>query len=355
MAWAQDAPPRTSPLVIPEWCEPEGAADHSRAVFHRFATTDIDRVRDSMCGRFRPHAINLRGRPHEPRLFELDEVALGDELILTKFRYNREVTIEAPPLDDFFILKFALSGRCETRQGDLSTCSLPGTLCVLNTTQPIRMDMDDAYSQMTVKIGRTALEQALAADIGHGFSHSLEFATSAQPLRGGLASLARTVMAIWGDLAAAGDHSGYCLRTVQKSTQQTVATLLLSAFPNNFSDALRRPGTGPVPYFVLRAERFIRKYATEPIALADIVRASTVSERALQAGFRRFRATSPTGYLKAVRLEQARLSLLGNARAHRTVAEIALDCGFSHPSKFTQSYKAWYGETPSETVRRSFG
>lgn len=354
MPWAQDAPPRTLPLMIPEWRDPEDALNHPTTVFHRFVTADIDRVRDSMCGRFRPHAINPRGRPREPRLFELDEVALGGDLILTKFRYNREVTIEAPPLDDFFILKFALSGRCETRQGNLSTCSLPGTLCVLNTTQPIRMDMDDAYSQMTVKIGRDALEQALAADIGSGLPHRLEFVTSAQPLRGGLASLARTVMAIWGDLAAAGDHSGYCLRPVQKSTLQTVATLLLSAFPHNYSDAPRPPGEGPVPYFVLRAERFIRNHAAEPITLADIVRASAVSERALQAGFRRFRATSPTGYLKAVRLEQAHLSLLANARARRTIAEIALDCGFSHPSKFAQSYKACYGETPSDTVRRNF-
>ena len=352
MASVRNAVAGIAPLVIPEWRGPNIADGVAASVFHRFATTDLDVVRDTMCGRFRPHAINPRGRPGEPRLFELDEVALGGDLILTKFRYNREVTIEAPPLDDFFVMKFTLSGRCQTWQGNASTNSLPGTLCVLNTTQPIRLDMDDAYSQMTVKIGRSVLEEALAADLGRRLPRRLEFLTAARPLHGGLASLARTVVAVWGDLAATGDHSGYCLKAVQKSTQQTIAALLLSAFPHNFSDALPGLGEGPVPYFVLRAERFIRAHAAEPIALADIVRAAGVGERALQAGFRRFRSTSPTGYLKRERLEQARLALIAGARTRRTVTDIALGCGFSHPSKFAQCYRSRYGETPSETLRR---
>lgn len=351
MAWTEEGELLAAPLMIPEWSGAGDVAGPKKDMFYRFASTDIDAVRACMCRLFRPHAIRPREQVHEPRLFELNEVALSSDLVLTKLRYNREVTIESPPLDEFFVIKFTLSGTCQTWQGGAFTNSRPGSLCVLNTTQPIRLDMDRAYSQMAVRISRAILEQSLADDLGHGLPYRLEFLTDAQPLEGPLASLARTVAMVWSDLAA-GERSGYNLRAVQHNTQKTIAALLLSTFPHNFSTQLRRASGGPVPYFISRAERFIRDHAQSPIGLADIAQASAVSERTLQAGFRRFRSLSPTGYLKAVRLELARQALLASTRTRKTVTEIALECGFSHLSKFARAYKSCYGETPSETARR---
>src|SRR5690606_5536559 len=119
------------------------------------------------------HAIRPKERVRDPRRFELDEIPVGSDLVLTRVRYNRAVTIEAPPLDEFFVMQFTLTGTCETRQGRVTTQVRPGQLCVLNATRPIYQDMDSSFGQMAVKISRSLLERQLAAELGRGLPHLL--------------------------------------------------------------------------------------------------------------------------------------------------------------------------------------
>ncbi|HEX2431520.1 MAG TPA: helix-turn-helix domain-containing protein, partial [Aestuariivirgaceae bacterium] len=41
------------------------------------------------------------------------------------------------------------------------------------------------------------------------------------------------------------------------------------------------------------------------------------------------------------------------ARPGDTATAIAYDCGFGHLGEFAQSYRLRFGESPSETLRRS--
>ena len=52
-----------------------------------------------------------------------------------------------------------------------------------------------------------------------------------------------------------------------------------------------------------------------------------------------------------LRLEQAHATLRASAKAN--VSEIALACGFTHFSRFAETYRRHYGETPSVTLRRA--
>ncbi len=349
MAFPREDALSARPFSIPEFAGDVSGGRIAGNPFFHFASTDFEAVTDRLCRLFKPHDIKPRSGWREERLFELDEMAVGTDLVLAKISYNRDVTIEAPPLDDFFVLQFTLTGACQTSQGQLSTIVDPGKLCVLNVSRPIRQDMDGAYSQMAVKISRSVLERQLAADLGHGLPRLLEFSAEAQPLSGSLASLARILSTIWSDMGSG--VSAYHQPTVQRSTQQMIASLLLSAFPHNFSDQFHRNGEIPAPYFVRRAERYIQDNAQNAITLADIVAASSVSQRTLQTGFRHFRDTTPMAYLKSVRLELARQALMMSGKDAKTVTDVAFDCGFTHLSKFAQDYKARYGETPSATAR----
>ncbi|MGQ3029508.1 MAG: helix-turn-helix transcriptional regulator, partial [Ferrovibrionaceae bacterium] len=80
---------------------------------------------------------------------------------------------------------------------------------------------------------------------------------------------------------------------------------------------------------------------------------SGTSLRALQEGFRRFKGTTPMGYLRGVRLARVRAELTGPGMADRSVTEIALRWGFTHLGRFAESYRAAYGETPSATLRQN--
>ncbi|MDW4572965.1 helix-turn-helix transcriptional regulator [Microbacterium sp. M3] len=101
-----------------------------------------------------------------------------------------------------------------------------------------------------------------------------------------------------------------------------------------------------------RAVAYIDEHAQDPVTLADVASASRLSVRALQAGFRRYLDTTPMGYLQKVRLSSARLDLLAGDPTRETVAAIARRWGFTHLGRFASSYRAAFGELPSESLRR---
>jgi AraC-like DNA-binding protein len=96
----------------------------------------------------------------------------------------------------------------------------------------------------------------------------------------------------------------------------TVAATALAVFPNTAMgeptiedrrDAHR--GT------LRRAMAFIEAHADQDISIADIARASNVSTRAVQLAFRRHLDTTPTAYLRRVRLDHAHRDLRNAAAA----------------------------------------
>lgn len=73
--------------------------------------------------------------------------------------------------------------------------------------------------------------------------------------------------------------------------------------------------------------------------------------RTLERHFRGFIGCSPSGYLRELRLAQAREALL-HAPAGARVTDIATQCGFTHLGRFATQYQRRYGEIPSATIAR---
>ena len=123
---------------------------------------------------------------------------------------------------------------------------------------------------------------------------------------------------------------------------------LLRAFPNTTMTAARMPAAGSAgPAVVRRATAFIEARADRPLTVAEIAAASGVDPRTLQAAFRRYTDTTPSGYLRRVRLQQARAQL----RAARpgdgtTVDGVARRWGFVRPRRFASAYREAFGEPP---------
>jgi transcriptional regulator GlxA family with amidase domain len=130
-----------------------------------------------------------------------------------------------------------------------------------------------------------------------------------------------------------------------------VSTLLVS-MPHNRQRALEAASTSIAPFFVRRAERFIEENARQAVDLEDLAGVAGVSTRALQMGFRRFRNTTPTAYLRAIRLELARTELARAKRNGGSVTSIGHLCGFGHLGRFAADYKARFDESPSQTLLR---
>jgi AraC family ethanolamine operon transcriptional activator len=104
---------------------------------------------------------------------------------------------------------------------------------------------------------------------------------------------------------------------------------------------------------VERARRYIHSNLAEPIRLSHLCRFARTEARALEYGFQDLVGLSPIAYIRTTRLHRARGLLRSTAVNHRSISEIALDCGFWHLSQFAVDYKSLFGESPSITFRRT--
>ncbi|WP_216207216.1 helix-turn-helix domain-containing protein [Amycolatopsis aidingensis] len=141
---------------------------------------------------------------------------------------------------------------------------------------------------------------------------------------------------------------------VASAAARLLGATILSTFP---STALTEPtaGDGRDSHSgtLRRAVAFIDDHADQDISVADIAAAANVTIRALQYAFRRWHNTTPTGYLRLVRLRHAHQELLAaDPTAGATVTQIAARWGFFHQGRFAQHHREVYGETPYRSLLR---
>lgn len=125
----------------------------------------------------------------------------------------------------------------------------------------------------------------------------------------------------------------------------------LSCFASTYADAISRSRDGAGVQTVRRAVAFIDENAHHPITIDDVAAAAHISTRGLQYAFQRSLETTPTDYLRRVRLDGAHRDLRRGAPGE-TVARIARRWGFGNPSRFAALYRHTYGRSPKETLEQ---
>ena len=98
---------------------------------------------------------------------------------------------------------------------------------------------------------------------------------------------------------------------------------------------------------------FLERYEDFPISIPAICKEIGTSERTLRYAFTDFFSVSPKQYLQAFRLNEVRRTLNQTYLPGTKVIDIANRWGFSHMGKFSVDYKKLFGESPSETLRKS--
>jgi transcriptional regulator GlxA family with amidase domain len=95
---------------------------------------------------------------------------------------------------------------------------------------------------------------------------------------------------------------------------------------------------------------FIHQRLDEAIGVEDITRHLCVSRRWLEYAFRDAFGITPYQYLRRVRLERARRTLVTDPR--KKVYQVALSTGFSSARQFTTSFRQFFGFSPSDCRRQ---
>lgn len=271
--------------------------------------------------------------------FQLDEMAIGAR---ARFGFV--------PEEGFFISR-VVEGHLGVREHGWAEDELfvPGEIALAGRSG-IEMETDvDAFAQEVVTVPAAAVREAA----GLGPDAEVPVFTSAHPISPQRARTWKRARDFVNDMLEV-DPDVATAPLVIGSANRMLASLLLVTFPNKAiappprrddHDA-RRPGT------IHRAIAFIESSADLDIGIADIAAAAEVSRRAIQLAFRRHLDTTPTAYLRRVRLDLAHAELIAGSPADLTVTEVAYRWGFSSPSRFAERYRTAFGCSPSETLRR---
>lgn len=311
-----------------------------------FHSNDIDFVRAEVAKVYCDHKLSMVGR--ENQLDARHHHAKIADISLNFMHYGTEVDITPGELDKFFLIQLPLQGFAEINCGKETAVSTKNAASIPAPDKHLSMRWSEDCEQLMVQISRDAMEKRLSSMIAQPINKPLEF-----------------------DLLMAGDDQkikawwrliDYML-TEFESTQpitagggaahmeQLIMTNLLYAQPHNYTDTLLSKSHSIAPVHVKKAEEYIRAHIAQAISIDDLVAATGVSPRSLHEGFRKFRGQSPLNYLRSLRLESARKELL--VADGENVTAIATKWGFTQLGRFSVTYKEVYGESPSQTIRRS--
>ena len=99
---------------------------------------------------------------------------------------------------------------------------------------------------------------------------------------------------------------------------------------------------------VQRARDYVHAHLANDIRISELCDHCGVSLSTLERLFKRELKIAPKDYILAARLADVRRKLWDDDPQAQTIAEVALNSGFSHMGRFSQQYRKHFGRLPSE-------
>jgi AraC family ethanolamine operon transcriptional activator len=104
---------------------------------------------------------------------------------------------------------------------------------------------------------------------------------------------------------------------------------------------------------VQRVKAILEEYADSPIHISELAVVVGVSERTLRRAFNKYYGFGPRTYLFLRLVNKVRQNLLRADPDETTVTEVLTKWGVWEFGRFSGRYKRFFGELPSDTLRRS--
>jgi AraC-like DNA-binding protein len=331
-----DALPRTVP-------SPTEAPD----IVH-FSSEDMDQARSVLNRFYYPVAV---GMPEGARGFGLGmEVIQLGPLTVGQLTYAAPITLIVPEIDAYHV-SMPTTGRMHARHAGHEVVATPATGVVFGPGAPVYTLHDANSAELSVKIERDALEQELAALLGHPVEGPLDLPPAMNLTEGPGQSWSRLVQLLRDELEF--EESLIYHPLIAEQLRSSVISGLLLSVPHRYHDELTGPAPVGPPRAIRRAIEAIHEEPERPFSVGDLAQIAGMSVRSLQEGFRRHVGCAPMSYLQGVRLDLARESLLRSDPTRVTVAAVAHRWGFAHLGRFASAYRGRFGESPSETLRNN--
>lgn len=285
------------------------------------------------------HSIRLSQTSHPAA--DLSHRKFGD-LDLCRISYGGTVRVTSEALETIYHLQILLKGHCLWRGArGQEHHFVPGELLLINPDDPVDLTYSQDCEKFIVKMPGSLLEAACAENHWHWPGEGIRFTASRHSLQeiGGLLNLL--------GLVCEEAESGIAPPRLQEHYGRIIANKLL-CLQNN----VRREQPGGASAIFERVVHFIEENLKQDITLEQLAGLVNVSPRSLYALFEKHARTTPRHYVRQKKLERINASLRDPSAPVRNITEVALDYGFLHLGRFSESYRNAFGELPSDTLKR---
>jgi AraC-like DNA-binding protein len=266
-------------------------------------------------------------------------------------RFGDAIQIRTSEATDYHV-DIPLTGRATMRAGlHKPVYGTPRTAAVFTPGYPADLRCDADFSQLSVMVPHEELQVELENLLGRSVIKPLVFSTELDLAKGAGRTLLRTLEFI--DLISEDQTGPLQQPLVALHLEQVLMGALLLAQPHNYSAALSSPVPSAGSRPVARAVELLRASPEHAWTVSELAGDVNVSVRSLQEGFRRSMSTTPTAYLRELRMEQIYKELSDAEPGTVTVTQVAARWGICHFGRFAASYRRHFSENPSDTMRRS--
>ena len=307
-------------------------------------TSDLGETIDAISCIYCPHEVEVRGSNRG--VAAVLEVIHGGIQPIVGLRYSTPVRIDAGDFRQLMLMMTCVDGSATAVQQRSSATWHRGQTLPQSPGLSTQLDFDGRFAQTSVRLDIERLETLCSRWLNSPLDRPLRFELRPFPA----------------ELETAWAQAVALIQTYERMTivlpqaaaaslDEFMLSLVLAQHPHTYSDDLRRLSRAALPRIVREAEHWMRIGGPETSVSAVAARVG-VSLRSLEAGFRESRQTTPTQYLRKVRLDAARAELLAPSES-TTVTSVALANGFFHLPRFSAYYRTAFDEPPGLTLRRS--
>lgn len=133
--------------------------------------------------------------------------------------------------------------------------------------------------------------------------------------------------------------------------EQTMLGELLQLMTDPACDKHQRTSSSTRSFIVDKCHRLTTAEMINVPSVIGLCERLQVSRRTLQNSFRSVAETTPLNYLRSVRLNGVRRTLMSTRPCELTIGDAAAQFGFYHLSHFAAEYQELFAELPSHTAR----
>ncbi len=309
----------------------------------RLKSTDLDEIAQQVSRIYCPNKTRFdRAKGAVPGVFQIRYV--GNQP-LVELKYGVRAKIDAGEFPRLMLMRTCLEGSGLARQQGVTVALRQGETLPMSAGLRTHVEIDARFAQRSVKLDLDRLEAQCGRMLNHPLDRGLRFefrpfSPSLEKIWTEAVNLLMTYSNMNVSLPAAS----------AASLDEFMISLVLTQHPHNYTDELQAPTRVLPPRLVREAEHLMRMAGNE-LTVSEIAAHMRVSLRTLEMGFREHRQMTPLRRLRDIRLERVREILLA-AEPTTSVTSAALECGFVHLARFSGYYKASFGETPAQTLRR---